>query len=290
MALPTTVNPTLTGSSAAEQPYMSIKLAGRRLESIDLLRGLLMILMALDHTRDFFSSAAVNPTDPLSSWPALFFTRWVTHLCAPGFIALAGTSVYLQRQRGKSCAQLTKFLVTRVLWLLFLEVTLISFGWVFIWPAPFLQVIWAIGISMIVLAFLQWLPVAVVGVIGAIIILFHNLLDPIEAEQLGRGADVWKLLHETGMLLYHGHPVGFAFYPVLAWIGVICLGYAFGPVVVAAPIFRRRVALGMSALFLAAFALLRGLGLRRLLSLASPCHLQPVGDVLFRGTEVSAVA
>ena len=119
---------------AAERSAEPVKPPTRRLESIDLLRGLLMILMALDHTRDFFTSATVDATDPTTSWPALFFTRWITHLCAPGFVALAGTSVYLQRHRGKTRGQVGKLLLTRGLWLIFLEVTLISFGWFFKWP------------------------------------------------------------------------------------------------------------------------------------------------------------
>jgi uncharacterized membrane protein len=229
----------------------------RRLESIDLLRGLLMILMALDHTRDFFSAATFNPTDPAQSWPALFLTRWVTHLCAPGFIALAGTSVYLQRQRGKSQSQIMKLLVTRGCWLIFLELTLIDFGWFFKFPIPFLQVIWAVGFSMIVLGFLQWLPVAAVGAVGAAIVGLHNLLDPIQASDLGSRGDLWRLVHETGPLLYHGQFVGFAFYPVLAWIGVICLGYNFGVVVVDTPHRRRRRAVALAVIFLATFALLR---------------------------------
>lgn len=257
MAAPSFVDSTAYGAVTTELPSTSIQRPARRLESIDLLRGLLMILMALDHTRDFFSSAAIDPTDPRTSWPALFFTRWITHLCAPGFIALAGASVYLQRHRGKTRAQLTRFLITRGCWLIFLELTLIDFGWFFKFPVPFFQVIWAIGASMIVLAFLQWLPVAAVGSIGAAIVLFHNLLDPVQASIFGRYANLWKLFHQSGLLKYHGQTIGMAFYPVFAWIGVICLGYAFGPLAVAAPVFRRRVAVMIAALFLAAFSLLR---------------------------------
>jgi uncharacterized membrane protein len=230
-----------------------------RIEAVDLLRGLLMILMALDHTRDFFSRDTINPTDPLQSWPALFATRWVTHLCAPGFIALAGASVYLQRQRGKSTSQLARLLFTRGLWLVFLEVTLISIGWSFAW-IPFLQVVWAIGISMICLSALmrlypERLQTAAVGATGAAIVLLHNLLDPIKPARFGRFADLWDLIHQPAMLLYHGHPAVLAFYPALPWFGVICLGYAFGPVVTAHS--RRRIALCLAACFLAAFALFR---------------------------------
>ena len=255
MAAPPTTN-TLPGSiplTAAPGQATGF----RRIESIDLLRGLLMILMALDHTRDYFTSAHVDPTDPLSSWPALFFTRWITHLCAPGFVALAGASVYLQRQRGKTRAHLTRFLITRGLWLIFLELTLVDFGWFFQWPLPFFQVIWAIGASMIVLALLQWLPVAAVGAIGAAIILFHNLLDPIHAANLGKWANLWRMLHESSVLTYHGQFVGMAFYPLIAWIGIMCLGYAFGPLAVTAPIVRRRAAVRLALSFLSVFALLR---------------------------------
>ena len=258
MAAPPTIDTLPEGAppaaASAEAPTPRV----RRIESIDLLRGLLMILMALDHTRDYFSSSVhIDPTDPLQSWPALFLTRWVTHLCAPGFIALAGASVYLQRKRGKSRAQLTRFLLARGFWLIFLELTLVNFGWFFKWPLPLFQVIWAIGASMIVLAFLQWLPVAAVGAVGAAIILLHNLLDPIHAANLGQWANLWKLFHESAPMIYHGRMVGMAFYPLLVWIGVICLGYAFGPLAVAAPVFRRRVAAGLALAFLAAFSLLR---------------------------------
>jgi uncharacterized membrane protein len=160
-----------------------------RLESIDLLRGLLMLLMALDHTRDFFSVPAGDPGDPLTSWPALFATRWITHLCAPGFIALAGISVHLQRRRGKSPEQMTRMLLTRGAWLILLEVTVVSFAWAFS-PSTYLQVIWAIGVSMICLGLLQRFSRAVAGAVGISILLLHNLLDPIRAASFGN----WALL------------------------------------------------------------------------------------------------
>jgi uncharacterized membrane protein len=154
--------------------------AGYRIASIDLLRGLLMLLMALDHTRDFFSVPTGDPGDLLTSWPALFATRWITHLCAPGFIALAGISVYLQRRRGKSVEQMTRMLLTRGVWLILLEVTVVSLAWAFS-PSTYLQVIWAIGVSMICLGLLQRVSLAVAGAIGISILLLHNLLDPIRA-------------------------------------------------------------------------------------------------------------
>jgi hypothetical protein len=129
--------------------------AGVRISEIDLLRGLVIVLMALDHVRDFFhaGSFGINPLDPEQTTPWLYVTRWITHLCAPTFVFLAGVSAYLQFARGKAVPDLSRFLLTRGLWLVFLELTVISFGWSFGFPyALFMQVIWAIGWSMIALA------------------------------------------------------------------------------------------------------------------------------------------
>jgi uncharacterized membrane protein len=232
--------------------------AGRsyRVESVDVLRGLLMVLMALDHARDYFSSAAIDPTDPIHSWFALFITRWVTHLCAPGFILLAGASVYLQRQR-KSAATLTRALILRGLWLIFLEITVVSFGWSFGFGVPILQVIWVIGVCMIALAGLQWLPMPAVGLFGAIVILGHNLLDPIRASTLGGWSDAWHILHERGWLTFHAHHIALYGYPVIPWIGVMAVGYCFGAVVTLAPERRQRISTLLGAVSLGAFALLR---------------------------------
>src|ERR1700742_5332317 len=117
----------ITSASAPAIPSNEATLV-RRIATVDLLRGLIMILMALDHTRDFFSNATVDATNPLQSWPALYLTRWITHLCAPGFVALAGTSIYLQRQRGRTASEMAKKLVTRGLWLMFVEVASVGFG------------------------------------------------------------------------------------------------------------------------------------------------------------------
>jgi uncharacterized membrane protein len=243
-------------TTAATYP-IPVEPVSKRLESIDLLRGLLMLLMAIDHARDYFSSASgFDLTDPVQSWPALFATRWVTHLCAPGFIALAGASVYLQKHRGKSDAAITRLLITRGLWLILFEVTVIDFGWSFSF-APALQVIWAVGVSMLFLAALHRLPALVVGLIGAAIVAFHNLLDPIQAASFGEGATIWKLLHQQGPILIHGKMVGFILYPLIPWIGVICLGYAFGPIAVMAPARRQRIAISIGASFLVIFTLLR---------------------------------
>jgi uncharacterized membrane protein len=244
-------------SAAAHATPNNEATLNRRIATVDLLRGLIMIVMALDHTRDFFSNAGVDPTDPLHSWPALFFTRWITHLCAPGFVALAGTSIYLQRQRGRSKTFMAKRLVTRGLWLIFVELAIVSFGLFFTYHFHFLQVIYAIGASMILLAALQFLPTWCVALYGFAIVLLHNLLDGINANQLGHFSGPWKLLVAPGPFLDHGRLWILDAYPVLPWSGVMALGYAFGVVVTMPTPDRRRWALRLGAGALALFAALR---------------------------------
>src|SRR5689334_9548655 len=153
-----------------------------RIDSIDLLRGVVMVLMMLDHTRDFVHNAAFSfdPTDLSRTNVALFFTRWITHFCAPVFVFLAGAGAYLQLARGKSKTELSRFLVTRGIWLIVLELTLVRLGMWFSFDVRvvgFLQVIWVIGVSMIVLGALVYLPVKVVGGFGVAMIGLHNLTD-----------------------------------------------------------------------------------------------------------------
>ena len=182
-------------TAAKELPNVTVPVT-RRMESIDMVRGVMMLLMVIDHARDYFSRVSgFDPTDPSQSWPALFATRWVTHLCAPGFIALAGVSVYLQRVKGKSAGETSRLLATRGLWLCFLEMTVVSFGWSFS-PGIILQVIWAIGVAMIFLATLLWLPPLAIGTIGGGIIALHNLLDPIHPDRFSTAGLVWTLLHQ----------------------------------------------------------------------------------------------
>jgi uncharacterized membrane protein len=235
-----------------------------------------MILMALDHTRDYFSRAAVDPVDPVHSWPALFITRWITHLCAPGFIFLAGGSAYLQSLR-KSSATLSRFLFTRGLWLIFLEVTVVSFGWSFGFGMPIFQVIWVIGACMIVLAGLLWLPRPAIGAFAAITILGHNLLDRFGAASFGHWKDAWEVFHQSGMLTFHGHPFALFGYPLVPWIGVMALGFYFGPIFTKTPALRQRLSVLLGITSLAVFTLLRlthsygdpGPGLQHL---GSPSH------------------
>ena len=206
-----------------------------RMSSLDMLRGLVIVLMALDHVRDFLMTAAVqDPTADPSTSPLLFATRWITHFCAPTFVFLAGTSAGLMASR-KSPAEVASFLLTRGLWLIVLEALLISPTWSF---APTgiaelggrtyvaLQVIWVIGASMVVLAGAQFLGRRACLVIGAAILLGHNLLDPIwpAASTTGSTAPVWAALHARQ--LYEVGPLAFFFsYPLLPWTGVMLVGY-----------------------------------------------------------------
>ena len=157
-----------------------------RIESIDLLRGLVMVIMALDHARDYFNygSFLLDPTDLETTTPILFFTRWITHFCAPVFVFLAGTSAFLYGAKKNNKKQLFKFLITRGIWLIVLEVTVNDFLWLFdiTFSLHILQVLWAIGFSMICLSFLIYLPRKIILAIGLILVAGHNLLDPITAQ------------------------------------------------------------------------------------------------------------
>src|SRR6185437_7405728 len=168
--------------AASDRVPHSLDSSRGRIDSIDLLRGIVMVLMMLDHTRDFVHNAVYqfDPTDPTRTNVALFFTRWITHFCAPVFVFLAGTGAYLQLARGKTKSELSRFLVTRGIWLIVLELTLVRLGMWFTFDVRmfgFLQVIWVIGVSMIVLGALIYLPVKVVGGFGVAMIGLHNLLD-----------------------------------------------------------------------------------------------------------------
>ncbi|HUS02363.1 MAG TPA: heparan-alpha-glucosaminide N-acetyltransferase domain-containing protein, partial [Chitinophagaceae bacterium] len=201
-----------------------------RIQSIDLLRGLVMVIMALDHTRDYFHWSAFHydPLDFSQTTAPIFLTRWITHFCAPIFVFLAGTSAYLIGIR-KGKKVLSKFLLTRGLWLLFLEITVVGFGISFNWYFNFLflQVIWALGISMIVLSFLIYLPKRILLLTGIIIIAAHNSLDNIHVGGNGVDAFLWSALHEPKFFSYSPFQI-MLLYPVLAWIGVMIAGYCFG--------------------------------------------------------------
>jgi uncharacterized membrane protein len=201
-----------------------------RLESIDVLRGLVMIIMALDHSRDFFANGGFNPRDVAE--PALFLTRWVTHFCAPTFIFLAGISAYLYGAKGRSRREVSRFLLTRGLWLVLIEFTVVRFGWSFDIHFNYFvaQVIFAIGVSMVALAGFVYLPRSAVATIGLAMIVGHNAFDGIKAEQLGAAAPLWHVLHQPGFFdIAHGVKF-FVLYPLIPWIGVMSAGYVLAPV------------------------------------------------------------
>ncbi|HKA70155.1 MAG TPA: heparan-alpha-glucosaminide N-acetyltransferase domain-containing protein [Xanthobacteraceae bacterium] len=201
-----------------------------RLDSVDLLRGLVMVVMALDHTRDFFGPAGMNPRDVAE--PALFLTRWVTHFCAPVFIFLAGLSAYLYGARGRTTGQVSRFLLTRGFWLVLIEFTLVRFGWTFGSGLDVfvMQVIWVIGASMVVLAGLIHLPRWAILAVGIGMIAGHNLLDSVRAEDLGAAGWVWNVLHQPKLLQFTAQTHVFVLYPLIPWVGVMATGYALGPV------------------------------------------------------------
>jgi uncharacterized membrane protein len=235
-----------------------------RLREIDMLRGLVIALMALDHVRDYFltGSFLFSAVDPDRSYAALYATRWITHLCAPTFVFLAGVSAFLQAAKGKPTPDLSRFLLLRGLWLVAIEVTVVGLGWSFAVPPPlFLQVIWAIGCSMVALAAMVWLPRGAVLAIGIAIVAGHNLLDPLKPDDFGALALAWKFLHVGGRLSVGDIPIGFVSYPVLPWIGVMALGYGSGSLFLQPAEKRDRTLLVLGAAMIALFVVLRGFNL-----------------------------
>jgi len=231
------------------------RLPADRNEAIDWLRGAVMVLMALDHTRTFLGSSV----DLDTVGPALFFTRWVTHFCAPVFVLLAGAAAYLYGRRIASPRALAGYLLTRGLWLVVLELTVVRFAWSFqVGPqVAMLQVIWAIGASMIVLAGLVWLPRWAIATFALTVIAGHNLLDGIRAEQLGSAHWLWLLIHQAGPLEPFAGARWFVAYPLVPWVAVMAAGYTLGPWMLLPRAQRRQRVLALGAALIVGFVLLR---------------------------------
>ena len=233
----------------------------RRLESIDLLRGGVMVLMALDHVRDFFGAATINPTDPAITTVPLFFTRWMTHICAPTFFLLMGAGAFLAG-RTQSKAGLSRYLLVRGVWLIVLEIVVVRcLGLQFNvdYRVTMLTVLWALGWAMITLAALVHLPPAAAGAIGVVTIAGHNLFHAVRASSFGVFAPLWTVLHTPGVILSTPRYVVFAAYPLVPWVGVAAVGYALGQAY-AWPAPRRqamfwRLGIGLVAAFVALRAL-----------------------------------
>ncbi len=249
----------------------------RRVDAVDLVRGLVMVIMLLDHTREYVHADAFrfSPTDLSKTSVLLFCTRWVTHLCAPTFVLLAGTSIHLQLLRGKSRTGLAKFLLTRGLWLIVLEFTVVRFAIFFNVDYTFLglaEVIWVFGVSMIVLAALIFLPVRVVAALGIATIALHNLLDKFSVPPamamamtgppaLAAPQKLWLFLHQPGLVpLFQGVKL-FVAYPLVPWVGVMAAGYALGAVYGWAAERRHKFLFRLGLGLLGLFVLLRALNI-----------------------------
>ena len=202
-----------------------------RIESIDVLRGIVMIIMALDHTREFFHAGAFtgDPLDMATTTPILFFTRWITHFCAPIFVFLSGTSIYLQSLR-KTPQELSTFLLKRGLWLILVELVIMTFALTLnpFYNVLILQVIWCIGITMVIMSALIRLPFKVILALGLVIVLGHNLLDIPESVKGFQPNLWWMLVHKSGVYPIFAGRALFILYPFVPWTGLMLLGYCTG--------------------------------------------------------------
>ena len=244
----------LQAAPAASSPSTS------RIASIDLIRGAVMILMAIDHVRVYSGLPAGGPTC------GIFFTRWITHFCAPAFIFLAGTSVFFYSRKH---ADVSRFLIVRGLWLIFLELTVLRLAWTFNFDFAHYEmagVLWVIGCCMILMALLVKLPLPVTAAFGVLIIAAHNLLDSrfwpiVDGLNASRFSGLWKILY----IGFFAGPVQFGpdgpnlvvLYSLIPWIGVMAAGYAFGKILTLAPDQRNKICLALGLGAMALFLLLR---------------------------------
>jgi uncharacterized membrane protein len=237
--------------------------AAVRIQSVDLLRGLVMVVMAIDHIRDYsnFYSQHFQPEDLAHTYPAMFFTRWMTHYCAPVFVFLAGTSAWLAGRR-RTPAALSRLLLTRGVWLVVVELTIVQIGvqFNFRWDLMIWQVIGVIGCSMILLAALIHLPWRVVLAASVLVIAGHNLLDPVAPRQFGGYAWLWHVVHgpPTLVALAPGHTVLIS-YPLIPWMFVLSAGYCFGGIFELAPDARRRMLLMLGSAMTIGFVVVRAI-------------------------------
>ena len=234
----------------------------RRIEAVDVVRGLIIVLMALDHVRDFFGDQSAQPTDLASTTVALFFTRWVTHICAPTFFLLTGVSARLTLGR-MSRPALSRFLLSRGAWLLFLELVVMRFALQFNvdYHVTIITVLWGLGWAMIVLAGLIWLPSWLIAGFGAILVVGHNALDGIDASSLGVWRPVWAFLHSPGILFSSAHSVVVVSYVLIPWVGVTALGYVLGQVYQGNGARRQRLLCGIGLSLTLGFVVLRWLNI-----------------------------
>ena len=251
-------------TTVLKQSDILVEEAGRtragvtRLDTIDTLRGFVIVYMVLDHVRDFFhvNADTFDPTDPLKSYPLLYATRWIAHLCAPTFVFLAGVSILFQKANGKSSTDLSRFLLSRGLWLIFLDMTVVSFGFNFGPPLVFLGVIWSIGFSMVAMSLIARCTPRMGLAIGIAIITLYPFFVPLTAGASGSWVLVRTLLLVPADNILPRLAVAYAAVP---WLGVMCLGFGLGPLFRLPPSERAPRLLAIALGLLALFAVLRGL-------------------------------
>jgi uncharacterized membrane protein len=238
-------------AASVETPVAHSSGRHARIESIDVVRGVVMILMAIDHTRDFFGARGINPTDPATTTIPLFFTRWIAHFCAPAFCFLTGTAAFLAGRR-RSKSELSHFLFTRGIWLIFLELVVTrDFGlqFNFDYRVTFLIVLWMLGWSMIILAALVHLPQKVIAILAIAMIAAHNLLDSLPWNYW-----LWSILHVPNVLLATPRFTLLESYPLIPWVAVTAAGHCLCQIYTWQPERRQRFLLrsgmGMTVLFL----------------------------------------
>jgi uncharacterized membrane protein len=233
-----------------------------RLSSIDALRGLVMIIMAIDHTRDFFHFGAMsyNPLDLTRTTPILFFTRWITHYCMPVFMFSAGMGAFLFGQRHTK-GQLSRFLFTRGVWFVVVELVVMQFAYDFTFSrqlTTILLVLYIFGICFMVMAALVYLPIRLLASLSVAVIVFHNLLDGIDASRFGSYAWAWNILDQPGVFTVAGHPV-LTIYPLLPWVAVIAAGYCFAQIFLLDTTVRQRIMVRTGLALTAAFVVIRAI-------------------------------
>jgi uncharacterized membrane protein len=248
----------VTRALDVEAPSSTGAVARTRIESVDVVRGIIIILMALDHTHDFFGNFAIRPTDLAATTAALFFTRWITHICAPTFFLLTGVGARLALKR-MSKAGLARFLVSRGFWLIFLELVVMRFALQFNvdYQTTIITVLWALGWTMIALGAMIWLPGWAIFSIGALMIVGHNALDGIRPQVFGPLAPLWSILHVPNVVLNSDGHVVFVAYVLIPWVGVTAIGYLLGQLYALDARRRRAWLLGLGIGSCAAFVLLR---------------------------------
>lgn len=235
------------------------KINSKRIIAIDILRGLIIILMALDHTRDFWSLTAFSPTDLAQTTPAWFFTRWITHFCAPLFVFLTGISTFLYGQKVQAKSKLRNYLISRGCWLIILELIVINFSWQFTYTYLFVQVIWALGWSMVILGGLIYLPKKWVLAISLPVLLLHNLIDDDFMHQImGSYTWLWSFLHQPSSFALFGSDFNIqVVYPIIPWFALMAFGYTLGDLYLKPSSLRQKTLFLLGSSFTVSFIFLR---------------------------------